>query len=219
MEKRIFRRWHERLGRKLSSLSDSDLFFARSAENKSEKILGVVLCGGQSSRMGKDKGLIITDGMCWAERAQQLLSAVCGRTVYAIRPEQQTAYTAAIGGGSFVVDGGRYKDIGPLGGLLSAHEQFPESDILLLACDMVGVEAEDLQRLFQAVGEIRVYRSVDFFEPLCAYYSAAALAKISVLCREKLIAGSLQKIMLLPELCVTPLVPVDANRLRSQNQP
>ncbi len=197
----------------------SDLFSGQSPENKSEKILGIVLCGGQSLRMGKDKGLLVENGITWAGRAQKLLAAICPRTVYSIRPDQQRAYATAIPGSIFAVDSERYKNIGPLGGLLSVHEQFPENDILLLACDMVCVEAKDLQELLQSSGEIRVYRLGDFFEPLCAFYSAAALAQISVLYREKQMTASLQKALLLPELRVTSLVPADSGRLRSQNLP
>ncbi len=169
--------------------------------------------------MGSDKGLLMIDSITWAERAQKLLAAVCTSTVYSLRADQQRAYAAAIPDSVFAVDSDRYKDIGPLGGLLSVHDQFPGSDILLLACDMVSVEAEDLQQLIQAAGEIRVYRNFDFFEPLCAYYSAPALTKISALYRGKQITSSLQKILLLSELRVTALVPVDAGRLRSQNLP
>lgn len=183
------------------------------------ELTGVILCGGQSSRMGSDKGLLMIDGIPWAERAQKLLAAVCRRTVYSIRHDQQQAYAAAIPGASFVTDNDNCKDIGPLGGLLSVHEQFPTSDILLLACDMIFVAPGDLQQLIQSTGRIRAYRAGEFFEPLCAYYSAAALAKISTLYREKKNFISLQKVMLLPELRVTALVPADAGRLRSQNLP
>lgn len=167
--------------------------------------------------MGSDKGLLMIDGVTWAERAKKLLSNVCRHTVYSIRPDQQRAYTTAIPGGNFAVDSDRYKDSGPLGGLLSVHEQFHESDILLLACDMIFVEAEDVQRLIRNEGEVRAYRTGDFFEPLCAYYSAAALAKISTLYRQKQINTSLQRVLQSPQTFVTALAPADADRLRSQN--
>lgn len=169
--------------------------------------------------MGSDKGLLMIDSITWAERSQKLLAAVCTSTVYSLRADQQRAYAAAIPDSVFAVDSDRYKGIGPLGGLLSVHEQFPESDILLLACDMIFVAPDDLQQLIQSTGGIRAYRSGEFFEPLCAYYSAAALAKISTLYREKKTSISLQKVMLLPELRVTALAPADTGRLSSQNLP
>lgn len=32
---------------------------------------GIILCGGKSSRMGSDKGLLSTSGITWAETACQ----------------------------------------------------------------------------------------------------------------------------------------------------
>ncbi len=181
--------------------------------------MGVVLCGGQSSRMGSDKGLLMSDGVTWAERAARQLAMACDRVVYSIRGEQQEAYAAGIVGQNFVTDADQYRDIGPLGGLLSVHEQFPENNILLLACDMLLVKPEDLGPLKNSAGEVCVYRVGGFFEPLCAFYSATVLAKIGALFRAKQITASLQKILQLPELRVTSLVPADAGRLKSQNQP
>lgn len=169
--------------------------------------------------MGRDKGLLMRDGVTWAELAARQLAMVCDQVAYSIRGEQQEAYAAAIVGQNFVIDADKYQDIGPLGGLLSVHEQIPESDILLLACDMPLVTAEDLGALINSAGEVCAYRVTGFFEPLCAFYSAAALAKISGLYRAKQITASLQKTLQLPELRVTSLVPADARRLVSQNQP
>lgn len=169
--------------------------------------------------MGSDKGLLVTDEITWAERAARRLAAICERVMYSIRPEQQSAYAAAIASAHFVVDADRYRGIGPLGGLLSVHELFPEDNILLLACDMVLVEAEDLQRLLQLSGEVRAYRTGDLFEPLCAFYSATALAEIATLYGEQRVSSSLQKILRLPAMRVNAVAPQNPDRLRSQNAP
>jgi len=39
-------------------------------------MIGVVLCGGQSSRMHADKGLIKVQGVTWAEAAFQKMEAL-----------------------------------------------------------------------------------------------------------------------------------------------
>lgn len=169
--------------------------------------------------MRSDKGLLMSDGTTWAARAAKLISGLCDRVVYSIRAEQQPAYAAAIAGAKFVVDAEGYRDIGPLGGLLSVHDQFPLSDVLLLACDMTDILAEDLRLLTVSQGSIRVYRSGGYFEPLCAFYSAIALDKIAALFHEAKISPSLQKLMSFPELQVTSLAPAEPARLKSHNVP
>jgi molybdenum cofactor guanylyltransferase len=39
-------------------------------------MLGIVLCGGQSSRMGTDKGMIDTNGKRWASVARDKLATL-----------------------------------------------------------------------------------------------------------------------------------------------
>ncbi|NNE77041.1 MAG: NTP transferase domain-containing protein, partial [Pricia sp.] len=49
------------------------------------KIYGLVLAGGKSSRMGKDKGLIPYHGMPQREYLYHLLGRVCDKTFLSIR--------------------------------------------------------------------------------------------------------------------------------------
>jgi molybdopterin-guanine dinucleotide biosynthesis protein A len=71
---------------------------------------------------------------------------------------------------------------GPLNGLLSIHSQYPDDDLLLLACDMINMQTETLIRLINAYADepgydFYVYQNVDFAEPLCAIYTSCGLAK------------------------------------------
>jgi molybdenum cofactor guanylyltransferase len=39
-------------------------------------MLGIVLCGGQSSRMGTDKGLMVNEARTWAQTAVDKLTTL-----------------------------------------------------------------------------------------------------------------------------------------------
>ena len=49
---------------------------------------GVILCGGQSTRMQKDKGLLMTGRFTLAEKMALLLQPICDNLVIAVNPEQ-----------------------------------------------------------------------------------------------------------------------------------
>src|SRR5579872_6321749 len=103
----------------------------RSADPAMAGLIGVVLCGGQSSRMGRDKGLIGRDGICWAVRMGRLLALSGLPVVYSIREGQESAYLTVLPDGCLIADA---MDIGgPLNGLLSVRQRFPGRDLLLLA--------------------------------------------------------------------------------------
>jgi len=178
--------------------------------------IGVVLCGGESSRMGRDKGLILDNGITWAERAASLLAAHAPRVVYSIREGQLSHYAHVIKNGDYVTD--TQASAGPLGGLISVHNQFPHANLLLLACDMTCVTATDLTALCAASGEIVAYRHNGHYEPLCAWYSAAACREIVQRVQENpdRLPG-LQR--LLHAMRVTALHPIYPKNLESRNTP
>ena len=114
---------------------------------KVSELIALVLCGGESRRMGRDKGLMLKDGMPWAQYIGQRLASY-GRVFYSIHPRQREAYAAVLPADRLIVDS---LDIpGPLNGLLSAHVVMPESDILLVACDMLDMDPATLDRLVSA---------------------------------------------------------------------
>lgn len=100
--------------------------------------LGVVLCGGESKRMGRDKGLLLENGRPWCRIAFDLLASLLPRVVVSIHPHQRSQYEAHFAPEQLVED--RYPRMGPLGGLLSVHDSFPQEDLAVLACDMIRME-------------------------------------------------------------------------------
>jgi len=132
----------------------------------------VVLAGGSSSRMGRDKALLVLDGRTLARRAADRLAAVCERVLMADRGRGVAPGLAS------VVDGpGR----GPAAGILGAALEAPGHPLLVLACDLPAVPAELLAALAERAGrapDMVLPRWAGGMEPLVAVYGPGALAAL-----------------------------------------
>ena len=141
----------------------------------------VVLCGGESKRMGSDKGLLPIATHTWAAHAFRKLEALGIPVFVSLNKSQVNAYRQHFSEELLVIDQVDAK--GPLTGLLSAHLNHPEDDLLFLACDMTEMDTGTLQHLKDSTAafpgyDCYVYTHEDFIEPLCAVYSSAHLKKI-----------------------------------------
>ncbi|NNF19921.1 MAG: NTP transferase domain-containing protein [Flavobacteriaceae bacterium] len=138
-------------------------------------LYGLVLCGGQSSRMGQDKGLISYHGIPQREYLYKLLSQHCEKTFMSIRSEQLDSLDSHF---NTIIDQDKYR--GPYNGLLSAHAQFPEAAWLVLACDLPLMDDEGIRTLVDSrrTGKIATAFTTsrsDLPEPLAAIWEPAAL--------------------------------------------
>jgi len=158
-------------------------------------LVGVVLAGGASRRMGRDKAALAVGGETLAARAARRLLGVCPRVA--------------------IADGGRglvpglpclpdAPGAGPAAGILGAARAWPGHALLVLACDLPRVSEallrELLRRLPAAEGgeagdglgasdaddtsadadpDWVVPRWERGLEPLCALYRPAALAALA----------------------------------------
>jgi molybdenum cofactor guanylyltransferase len=147
-------------------------------------MVGVILSGGQSSRMGSDKGLLKTaDGETWVKKAFTLVQQVVTEVVVSVNAGQVNNYRSVFAPKQLVTDSAQIPVKGPLLGLLSTHLRFPDKELLLLACDMVQMDKNVLLTL---IDQYNTYNGKDVYlflndgvaEPLCAVYTAPALAKL-----------------------------------------
>lgn len=143
---------------------------------------GVVLCGGQGSRMGKDKGLLQYQSATWAQNAFSLLSSLHIPVVCSVRQEQVTEYERLFEQTVLVKDDNALMIGGPLKGILSVHLQHTAEDLLVLACDMPLMQADVLRYLIdnarEESAEASVFESSTGIEPLCGIYTSKGLNKI-----------------------------------------
>jgi len=157
-------------------------------------MVGVILCGGHSTRMGSDKGLLSTDGISWVQDAINKLSSLQIPVSLSVNLQQCDGYAAAFPGGSLITDNDSLQLKGPLLGVLSAHLQYPVQNLFVLACDMPLMETIMLSRLYDEYLQTDFYDAFIFTdndepEPLCGIYCAKGLAYIFNMYKE----GSLTK--------------------------
>lgn len=144
-------------------------------------IIGLVLCGGNSTRMGKDKGLLKKGLQTWSQRAEEVLLEM-GIPVYiSVNKSQLSQYKRYHRAESLIVDSNDAE--GPLAGILSCQQQFPESDMLVMAVDMIFMQSPVLGHLtgmssLNPAADVVAYES-NFLQTLCAVYKAPFLQDLS----------------------------------------
>lgn len=145
----------------------------------STKAQGVVLCGGKSSRMGSDKGLMKAEQLTWSESALTKLSLLRIPVTVSINNDQRSLYEKVFSPNILVPDALNIG--GPLNGILSVHLQYPGYDLLVLACDLVKLDPMLVRRLFDEYRihgnryDYYVYSTRQGLEPLCGIYTSQAL--------------------------------------------
>ncbi|MCS7012040.1 MAG: NTP transferase domain-containing protein [Chloroherpetonaceae bacterium] len=133
-------------------------------------LYGLVLAGGKSTRMGRDKGSLSYHGVSQRVFAAHLLSEFCRDVFISCRAEQVPLLEPEL---KPLVD--TFCDVGPAGGILTALHFRPESAWLVVACDLPFLSSKALQMLVDARDPNKVataYQNPDdrLPEPLIAIY-------------------------------------------------
>lgn len=140
---------------------------------------GLVLAGGRSARMGRDKAQLIYAERPQLQAAFELLRQVVSDCRVSVRADQRDEPLRA--GFPQVIDA--IEDIGPAAGLLAAHAQAPHAAWLALACDLPLLDVPALESLIAGRGPhiaAVAFRSGHdaLPEPLCAIWEPAALQRL-----------------------------------------
>ncbi len=189
---------------------------------------GLVLAGGASLRMGRDKAALEYSGQPQLEAAFALLAPLVRACFVSVRNDQRDEPLRA--GFPQLVDARH--DIGPAAGLLAAQAHAPDAAWLAVACDLPRLEAAALELLIAArmPGASAVaFRSAGdgLPEPLCAIWEPAALQRLEsqvargrYSLRAALDAGDVRLLDLpAPHLLDNANTPRDHARLRAQLEP
>jgi len=170
----------------------------------------IILCGGQSRRMGRDKATLpLGPKETMLQRVVRLLGVVVpperivcaaapGQTLPELPPGVRTVYDSP-------------KDCGPLGGLAAGLKalQGEARAAYVTSCDAPLLVPDFVRRMFDLLDdyEIAAPHDGERFYPLSAVYCTAVLPAV-----EKRLAGRDHSLVGLLSACRTRRVPADAMR-------
>ncbi len=152
-------------------------------EEDPEKLVALILSGGKSQRMGTDKGSMMLGGKRWVEHVRDLCITVGLPVFYSIKSEQQGEYSSFLEADALIIDALDAK--GPLAGLLSFYIKYPNTDVLLLPCDMIKLTSDILKGLVETFETMSIGHDIIVYqhgngtiEPMPGIYTSEALRKI-----------------------------------------
>ena len=140
-------------------------------EVASPRIYGLVLAGGLSSRMKKDKGELNYHGIPQVEYTFNLLAKFCNQTFISCRTDQ--GHLKHLSQLPQIHDS--YFEGGPLGAILSAMDQHRDVAWLVFACDLPLLNSSVIENILEQRDPNKsatAFFNLDEnrFEPLAALY-------------------------------------------------
>ena len=123
-------------------------------------MIGVVLAGGRSTRLGQDKVRLRLpgDGRDMLARTADLLAACTDGVVISCRAPDAGEETLALPGIRSIPDA--ESGLGPLGGVWSALRELRQP-ILVLSCDLPFMDMPTLRRLIDARGDETLFKGLN----------------------------------------------------------
>ncbi len=128
-------------------------------------VLGCILIGGKSTRMGRPKHLLVKDGETWLQRTAASLAEVCQQVVVVGQGDMGACILPRL----FDAPGCE----GPLAGLLAVMRWQPWATVLACACDLPDMSVNALHWLLEQrePGTWALIPKVgSYYEPLLALY-------------------------------------------------
>lgn len=178
-------------------------------KDSSESVLyGLVMAGGKSQRMKKDKAAIQYHGTYQSQYCYELLLGFCEQVFLSNRKEQIN--DKGHKGFQQLHDKEPFYNIGPLGGIMTAMNMYPHVDWLVLACDLPFVNHYVISHLIRfrnpkklATAYLSAHDGSP--EPLCAIYERHAAETLrafydqGIVCPRKVLANSNVELLALPD--------------------
>lgn len=156
-----------------------------------QSIIGLVLCGGLSTRMGHDKGSkLLPNGKRWVQHVMDLLQDKGLQVYVSVNNDQLTDYATFLNRDCFVADLPIREINGPLRGLISTHRTHKSAAVFVIPCDMINFSTDVIDRLLSEFAkqsdtvDVVVPKNQGFIQPLTSIYSMNALKQIDAWFKE-----------------------------------
>lgn len=129
------------------------------------KISGIILCGGKSRRMGKNKALLKLKGKYIIEHVYELLSTICNDIIISTNTNEINFLKAM-----FVAD--EIENIGPIAGIYSALKYSKTKKNIILSCDTPFININILKYMLKNAGSYDVVLPVfeNYLQPMTGVF-------------------------------------------------
>lgn len=146
---------------------------------RSSDLYGLILTGGQSSRMGEDKALLKYRGLTQLEHGYELLEKFCSKTFVSVSQKNSTEQARQ----KFPLIVDQFEHGGPLNGIASALSAEPNKAWLVIACDLPLLDESTLSFLIehrQTHKDATAFLSnyVELPEPLCTIWEPQIIQRV-----------------------------------------
>lgn len=147
----------------------------------------IVLAGGQSSRMGRDKALIAPQGVPLLRQVYEI-AMKCASPVYVVTPWPTRYQDVLPNSCRFIQEvplPNETEPHGPLVGLAQGLAQVQTQWVLVLACDLPLLRVEVLHSWMALLDEVRddaialLPRDAKGWQPLCGFYRPSCLPALT----------------------------------------
>lgn len=138
------------------------------------EIVGVILAGGKSSRMGTNKALLEWDGLPLIAHVARTLQHVFKRVLLVADEAEPYRFLR------LPVYPDIFKDSGPLGGIHAGFVHSGAKNIFVAACDTPYISRALIEYIIHYPSEasVKIARMDGEVHPLCGQYSRAAMPYI-----------------------------------------
>lgn len=139
--------------------------------------IGIVMAGGNSTRFGEDKAFFKIDGKPMYRHITDAMkqSGVCDDIMVSTNLRLHNQFQDM----PVKVDVERFQDKGPLSGIYTFADTYPDRRLLIISCDTPYISPEWIRILHEAALDdqsIVVTRAGDRLHPLIGIYQGADLA-------------------------------------------
>ncbi len=181
------------------------------------EVTGIILCGGESSRMGSPKALLCYHQLPQYRIAEDLLRNYCLEILISCKKSQADLFKTS---SKLLFDAIEYENSGPIAAILTALKTITGKPLLLLGCDYPALTRDDIQLLIQTYNTAN--KSVcyakgpaEMEEPFLAIYHPADLQQL-VRYYE---AGNTSLSRFLHQMAAVKIVPENLLHIKSYDTP